>query len=162
MRPAVGREEIARMLKVPLNEDGFFLEAHVKLRPVDFATEGIFLAGTCHAPKFLSETISQAQAAAGRVARILAHSTYKSTAEIAVVNPDLCSGCGVCAEVCSYSAIELKSETVDGNNRIRASINESLCKGCGCCVASCRSGAIDLKGFTNCQLEAMISAALHS
>ena len=132
----------------------------MKLRPVDFATEGIFMAGTCHAPKFISETISQAQAAAGRAAQILAHSTYKSTAEIAVSNPDLCTGCGVCAEVCSYSAIELVSETVNGNNRIRSKINESLCKGCGCCVASCRSGAIDLKGFTTGQIEAMLSAAL--
>lgn len=162
MRPVENCVEIAKMLKVPLNEDGFFLEAHVKLRPVDFATEGIFVAGTCHAPKFISETIAQAQAAAGRAAQILSQKKYKSTAVIAASNPDKCSGCGVCVAVCSYSAIELKKDVVDGAERIYSNINESLCKGCGCCVAACPSSAIEQRGFTTPQLEAMLSAALHS
>jgi len=161
MRPVGSREDIAKMLKVPLNEDGFFLEAHVKLRPVDFATEGVFVAGTCHAPKFISETIAQAQAAAGRAAQILSQKKYKSTAVIAAANPDKCSGCGVCVAVCNYNAIELKKDVVNGADRIYSNINESLCKGCGCCVAACPSGAIEQRGFTTAQLEAMLSAALH-
>ncbi len=161
LRPQPGHGDIAKMLKVPVNEDGYFLEAHVKLRPVDFATEGIFVAGTCHYPKFIDESIAQAQAAAGRAGLILAHDKYKSTALIAESDPEQCCGCGVCVSVCDYSAIELVKEEVDGDEEhVHSQINQSLCKGCGCCVAACPSGAIEQKGFTTQQLQEMLLTAL--
>ncbi len=149
MRPREGSDKLAKMLKVALNQDGYFLEAHVKLRPVDFATDGIFVAGTCHAPKFITESIAQARAAAGRASLILASPTYRSTPMVARSQPDRCCGCGLCVSVCDYSAIELVREIENGEERILSRINESLCKGCGCCVAACPSGAIDQKGFTS-------------
>jgi heterodisulfide reductase subunit A len=162
LRPREGREELAKMLKVPLNSDGFFLEAHVKLRPVDFATEGIFLAGTCHAPKFIDESIYQAEAAAGRAGQILSHTTYKATAVVAESNPEMCSGCGVCVSVCDYGAIELVTEKQGDEEVTVSKINQSLCKGCGCCVAACPSGAIEQRGFTGKQIEQMIKSALRA
>jgi heterodisulfide reductase subunit A len=148
LKPRSENEEIAKMLKVPLNADGFFLEAHVKLRPVDFSTEGMFVAGTCHSPKFIKESISQAYAAASRAGTLLSQNKYKTEANISSVNEELCSGCGLCISVCPYSAIELEEG--------KAKINEVLCKGCGSCAAVCPSGAMEQKGFKNNQLYAMI------
>ena len=148
LKPRSENEEIAKMLKVPLNADGFFLEAHVKLRPVDFSTEGMFVAGTCHSPKFIKESISQAYAAASRAGTLLSQNKYRTEANISSVNEDLCSGCGLCISVCPYSAIELEEG--------KAKINEVLCKGCGSCAAVCPSGAMEQKGFKNNQLYAMI------
>ena len=162
LRPPQGRERMAGMLKVPLNEDGYFLEAHVKLRPVDFATEGVFLAGTCHAPKFIDETVAQARATSGRAGMILSKDKYRSAAVVAESNPDLCSGCGVCVSVCDYSAIELVEKTEGEETRIKSEVNQALCKGCGSCVAACPGGAMEQKGFTTKQLEGMLSAALHA
>lgn len=162
LEPASGRERLAGMLKIPLNEDGFFLEAHVKLRPVDFATEGIFVAGTCHTPKFIDETIYQSQAAAGRAANILANDTYRSTAVTAKSDPDICSGCGVCISVCDYSAVSLVKDMKEGKEIIRSEVNESLCKGCGCCVSACPAGAMEQRGFTTRQLREMLRAGLQT
>jgi heterodisulfide reductase subunit A len=148
LKPRADNEEIAKMLKVPLNADGFFLEAHVKLRPVDFSTEGMFVAGTCHSPKFITESISQACAAASRAGTLLSQNKYKTDANISSVNEEMCSGCGLCISVCPYSAIELEEG--------KAKINEVLCKGCGSCTAVCPSGAMEQKGFKNNQLYAMI------
>lgn len=139
-------EDLAKLLKVPLNEDGFFLEAHVKLRPVDFATDGIFVCGLAHGPKYIEESIVQAEAAAARALTILSKKTILAEGTICSVNSDRCTGCGVCVEVCAYSAIEINEE------KGIAEINEALCKGCGACSASCRCGAIDLRGFTNEQI----------
>jgi len=148
LKPRLDNREIAKMLKVPLNADGFFLEAHVKLRPVDFSTEGMFVAGTCHSPKFITESISQANAAASRACTLLSHDKYKTEANISTVNEDLCSGCGLCVSMCPYSAIELDEG--------KAKVNEALCKGCGSCAAVCPSGAMEQKGFKSDQLYAMI------
>lgn len=152
---------LSQMLKVPLNADRFFLEAHVKLRPVDFATEGVFLAGTAHSPKSMDESIAQAYAAAARVGTIISRKTIESEPIIAMVNEDLCDGCGVCAPVCDYGAIEIiTKKDARGNETRQARVTEALCKGCGGCVAACPSGAMEQKGFKNKQILAMIDAAL--
>jgi len=152
---------LSKMLKVPLNSDRFFLEAHVKLRPVDFATEGVFLAGMAHTPKSIEETISQANAAAARVCTIVSKKTIESEPIIACVNDDLCDGCGVCAPVCDYGALEvITKRDAQGIERKMVRVTEALCKGCGGCVAACPSGAMEQKGFKNKQILAMIDAAL--
>ena len=156
----VPREEskaLAQMLKVPLNEDGFFLEAHVKLRPVDFATEGVFVCGLAHSPKFIEESITQAKAAASRASTILSKEMIEAGGIVATVNVARCTACGLCELICAYNAVEVT--VVDERRGIKAAqVNEALCKGCGACAAGCRSGAIDLRGFSNGQVLAAISA----
>ena len=143
-------DPLARLFKIPLNEDGFFVEAHVKLRPVDFATDGVFLCGLAHSPKSIDESIAQAQAAASRAVTLLAQGTIHSSGVVALVNTDYCSSCGVCVAICPYKAPGFDEKTG------KAEINPVLCKGCGLCVASCRSGAIHLNGFDEGQIMAMI------
>jgi len=150
--PPEGNERLSRMLKVPLNEDGFFLEAHVKLRPVDFSTEGVFVCGMAHAPKNMEESISQARAAASRASTILSQEEIEAEGIAAVVDSRRCSGCGLCVLTCAYNAIE-----IDEEEKV-AVVNAALCKGCGACCAACRSAAIDLKGFTNQQLVSVIES----
>jgi heterodisulfide reductase subunit A len=145
---------LAQMYKVPQNEDGFFAEAHVKLRPSDFATDGVFVCGLAHAPKPIEESISQAQAAASRAVTVLSALEVSVSGTVAVVDPNCCSSCGVCVEVCPYSAPQFIANTG------KAEIQATLCKGCGLCVASCRSGAIHLKGFDTGQIMAMIQSCL--
>ncbi len=145
---------LARMYKLTQNDDGFFMEAHVKLRPVDCATDGIFICGLAHAPKPIDESVSQAQAAATRAVTLLAKENIQVGGTVAVVNPLFCSSCGVCVSICPYSA---PSFIEVGPLAGRAEINPVLCKGCGLCVASCRSGAINLKGFGEDQIMAMIN-----
>jgi heterodisulfide reductase subunit A len=147
-----GTSDISQMYKVSVNEDGFFMEAHVKLRPVDFATDGVFFCGLAHSPKAIDESISQAQAAASRAVTLLAQKTIYSSGTVAAVNPLYCSSCGVCTAVCPYKAAELDEKTGI------AQINPVLCKGCGLCVASCRSGAIHLNGFDEGQIMTMVGA----
>jgi heterodisulfide reductase subunit A len=156
LQPNPGNPEIGKLLKVPVNDDGFFLEAHVKLRPVDFSTRGVFVAGNCHVPKFLNESIYQAQAAAARAAVILSKPTLKAEPNVVFVNDDLCSGCGICVSVCPYNAIERVEEDVNGKKVLRAKVNEGLCQGCGTCVSACPSSAIQQKGFKDTQLLPMI------
>jgi heterodisulfide reductase subunit A len=144
--------DLAQMLKIPVNEDGFFLEAHMKLRPVDFATDGIFVCGLAHAPKSLEESIAQAQAAAARASQILCQAAIQTQGQTARVDKNRCAACGICELVCAYKAIEL-----DLKERC-AKVNEALCKGCGACAATCRSGALDVKGFTNQQIFEMMEA----
>ena len=148
-------ENLATFFKVPLNEDGFFVERHAKLGPVEFATDGVFLCGTAHYPKPIDESIAQGQAAASRAVALLARKTIFTSGTIAETDPMLCSECGVCVSVCPYSA---PAFTEEGPFAGRAQINPVLCKGCGLCVASCRSGAIHLKGFDNDQIFAQIFA----
>ncbi|MDA3885696.1 MAG: CoB--CoM heterodisulfide reductase iron-sulfur subunit A family protein [Candidatus Delongbacteria bacterium] len=138
--------DLARMLKVPLNADGVFLEAHAKLRPVDFATDGVFLCGLAHGPKDMDESLMQAKAAASRALTFLNKKQILAEGTITEVNDARCTGCGYCEITCAYNAI-----AVDPEKEI-AIVNDALCKGCGACVASCRCGALDLRGFTNEQL----------
>jgi heterodisulfide reductase subunit A len=140
---------VAQMFKVSLNEEKFFAEAHPKLRPVDFATEGVFVCGLAHYPKPLDETIEQAQAAVSRATTLLARKQIQMSGQVASVNAMKCSACGVCVTICPFGAPAF-------NERGVAAVNQALCKGCGLCVASCRSGAIDLKGFEDKQIFAMI------
>ncbi|MHA1291340.1 MAG: FAD-dependent oxidoreductase [Promethearchaeota archaeon] len=150
-------EELAKQLKVPLNDDGFFLEAHVKLRPVDFATEGVFVAGIAHCPKTIEDSISQANAAVSRACTILSKDEIEAEGKTAHINITRCVGCGMCVEICAYNAIELIEDRRFG---IVASINQALCKGCGACSGNCRCAAIDVLGFTGEQIFAMISGRL--
>jgi heterodisulfide reductase subunit A len=143
---------LSQLLKVPLNEDKFFLEAHVKLRPVDFATDGVFVCGLAHCPKAIDESIAQARAAAARACTILSKTRIEAEGKVAQVADAWCNGCGVCVAVCPFNALEL-----DESKHI-AVVNESLCKGCGTCSASCRQSAIDLKGFKNEQILAVLGA----
>jgi heterodisulfide reductase subunit A len=143
---------IAQMFKVPLNQEGFFLEAHVKLRPVDFATEGVYLCGLAHSPKSMKESIIQGRAAAGRAATVISKAQLETEGAIANVDPDLCVACGACQEVCAYNAIEVEDVPVRGGTVRRAVVNDVLCKGCGTCSATCRCGAIDIGGFSDKQV----------
>jgi heterodisulfide reductase subunit A len=155
--PSPDNERLSKMLKVPLNQDGYFLEAHMKLRPVDFATEGIFLAGLAHNPKSIEESLSQANAAVSRALTYLSKKELETIGTISEVDERKCIGCGLCEEVCPYKAIEIVTKrTVVGEKQV-AQINRVLCKGCGACTASCRSGSIDLRGFTNAEVVAQIT-----
>jgi len=156
-KPQPDASALARMLKVPLNDDGFFLEAHAKLRPVDFATDGIFLCGLAHAPKYMEEHIAQANAAASRACTVLTKKAIEVAGMIPRVAVARCTACRLCEQVCAYRAVEV---TVVDERRgiLAAQVNEALCKGCGACAAGCRSGAIDLLGFTDTQIVAEISA----
>jgi heterodisulfide reductase subunit A len=144
---------LAKFYKLTQNEDGFFAEAHVKLRPVDFATDGVFLCGLAHSPKPIDESITQAQAAAARAVTLLSAKTIPVSGMVAAVDPSFCSSCEVCISVCPYSAPNMDEESG------KAKIEPTLCKGCGLCVASCRSGAIKLKGFEDSQIMSMINEA---
>lgn len=154
IEPEKNNQNLAKMLKVPINSEGFFLEAHVKLRPVDFATEGVFVAGLAHSPKSIEETIGQAEAAAARASTIIANKKYYAEATVSCVNEELCAGCGVCSSLCPYEAIELIVE----DTKRKSKVNEALCKGCGTCVAACPSGAMMQYGFTKHQIMAMVEA----
>ncbi|MFX1327240.1 MAG: FAD-dependent oxidoreductase [Promethearchaeota archaeon] len=164
MIPVDNLEELAKMLKVPLDRTGFFLEAHVKLRPLDFATDGIFLCGCAQWPKNIQDSISQANGAAGRASRFLSAKEIKTSGLVAEVNPDKCIGCGKCEEVCPYKAIELIEsikEFEDVNIIVKkSSINSALCKGCGTCAATCPVGAIMVKNYDFDQISAMIDSYL--
>ena len=154
--PNPDNERLAGMLKVPLTKDKFFLEAHMKLRPVDFATDGVFLCGMAHSPRFIDESISQACAAASRAATVLSKPSLEMEGSIASVDQDLCSGCKICESVCAYNAIEMEQKS----DKEVAKVLEALCKGCGVCGSSCPTNAITLGHFTNEQILAQVRATL--
>jgi len=143
--------DLAQMFKIPMDADGWFLEAHQKLRPVDFATDGVFMAGLAHYPKPLEEAVAQAQAAVARAVTVLSSTEMMLPGTVAWMDQRKCVGCGVCWTVCPYQAISQDDKGL-------AVVNEALCKGCGTCVASCRSGAPNLRGFTNQGVMAQIMA----
>lgn len=147
-------EDLARLFKIAVNEDGFYLEAHAKLRPSEFATDGVYLCGLSHSPKSIDESVAQAQAAASRAMTLLSKKSVWLSGAVAYVKPDFCTGCGVCLEICPFSATSFATR---GSLEGVADINPVLCKGCGLCVASCRSGALELKGFETVQIMAMIN-----
>jgi len=153
--PNPDNERLAGMLKVPLTKDKFFLEAHMKLRPVDFATDGVFLCGMAHSPKFIDESISQACAAAARAATVLSKTVLEMEGSIASVDKELCSGCKICESVCAYNAIEMQDD-----EKPTAKVLEALCKGCGVCGSACPTKAITMGHFTNEQILAQVKATL--
>ncbi len=158
--PNEDNKEIAQFFKVPLNQDRFFLEAHIKLRPVDFATEGVFLAGLAHSPKLVDESIIQAKAAAARASTILSQDHLELEANISHIIDENCDGCAYCVEPCPFKAITLLEYMYKGAVKKVVEVNESICKGCGCCMATCPKRGAMVKGFTLDQIKAQIEAAL--
>jgi heterodisulfide reductase subunit A len=152
-------ETLKNMLKIPADDAGFFLEAHAKIRPLDFATDGIYLCGAAHYPKNLVDSIAQAEGAASRAAIPIMQEKMKGEGQVAEVNEDLCSGCRTCEHICAYSAIEIKPRKDNPEHSV-ATINKALCKGCGACAGACPSGAIEQKGFKNKQIDVMLTAIL--
>jgi len=153
MQPSRGAKELARLFNVSLSADGFFAEAHPKLRPVETATAGIFLAGACQGPKDIPDSVAQASAAATQAIKLLARGAVEIEPTVAYVIEERCSGCGECVLVCPYGAIEIEEG--------KAHINEALCKGCGTCAAACLPKAIVAEHFTDEELVAQVDAILH-
>ena len=154
--PPAGNKEISQLFKVSLDPDDFFKEAHVKLRPVEFPTEGVFLCGTAHYPKHIREVISQAYGAASRVLTLLSRDTVTASGSVCEVDEKKCIGCGACSSACTYGAIELH-KTKQGK---KAVVNPVLCKGCGLCNTKCPTEAISLKHFTNEEFLSQIDEAV--
>jgi len=152
-------ETLKNMLKIPADSGGFFLEAHAKIRPLDFATDGIYLCGAAHYPKNLVDSIAQAEGAASRAAIPIMQERMKGEGVVAEVDEELCSGCRTCEPLCAYSAIEIKPRQNDPE-RFVATVNRALCKGCGSCAGACPSGAIEQKGFKSKQINVMLEALL--
>ncbi len=154
--PRSDTEDVAKMLKLPLTKEKFFLEAHMKLRPVDFSVSGVFLAGLAHSPKNIDETILQAQAAASRAVTIISKPDYTPEAVVSSVDEEVCAACGICVSICNYSALEIV--TVRGKRF--SHINKALCKSCGACASACPSGAVQQLGFKTRQIVDMIGASM--
>jgi heterodisulfide reductase subunit A-like polyferredoxin len=155
--PSEGNRSLASTLKVPVDQDGWFLEAHVKLRPVEFASDGIFLAGVAHYPKMLDEVLVQAQAAASRAATILSQPQRKAGGAVAQVNPDLCVGCLTCVRICPFEVPRINNQAQGvGGIQGAAYIEPSICQGCGTCVAACPAEAIELLHYRHTQVESQI------
>ena len=159
--PAEGSKRLASQFKVPLDGDGFFLEAHVKLRPVDFATDGMFMAGMAHYPKLLDESIVQAQAAAARAARLLSQPTLTVGGSVAQVDPTQCVGCLTCVRACPFGVPQVSDEQFGvGGITGAAFIEPTICRGCGTCVAECPAKAIQLAHFQDDQIMVKLDALL--
>ncbi|MBA7692728.1 Ferredoxin-type protein NapF [subsurface metagenome] len=151
-RPSKGADELAKKLKIAIDKDGFLAEAHPKLRPVESVTSGMFLAGAAQAPKDIPEAVAQASGAAAKAISILSQDRLYHAPTVAKVNVNLCTGCGMCVQVCPYDALSLKNGKVE--------VNEVLCEGCGTCSATCLRAAIQVKNMTPLQVDEMIKAAL--
>jgi len=153
-------DKISETFHVSRSADGFFLEAHPKLRPLESPTAGIFLAGACQGPKDIPDSVAQASGAAVKAIDLLSEGEIEIEPLKAVVNQDLCSGCRICEAVCPYDAIEMKTEKVNGAEKLRAQVVEVMCQGCGSCVSACPAGAIKMQNYTNEQILAQVHAAL--
>ena len=150
-------QDLTSILKLPINSEGFLMEAHAKLRPVEFANDGLFMCGLAHYPKAMEESIAQAKAAAGRAATILAKPRVHISPLISQIDQETCIGCGLCVERCPFGAIE-PEQIAEGI--VRAKNIPASCKGCGICAASCPTRAIDMLHFRDAQIEAAIEAAV--
>jgi heterodisulfide reductase subunit A len=156
MVPSQGSRALASVLKTSLDANGFFAEAHPKLRPLESPTSGIFLAGAGQAPKDIPETVAQASGAASKALNLVSNPTLEREPMVAKVNDQFCSGCGICVPACPYDALSLNTNTMT------AEVSEAVCEGCGTCVASCPSGALLLRNMTDSQVLAMITSAISS
>ena len=154
--PRTDADELARTLRISQSADGFLLEAHPKLRPMDTFTGGIFITGCCQGPKDIQDSVAQSSGAAARAANILSKKELESEPLISCVDEDLCSGCSTCVAICPYNAIELVKE----NDKSHAKVNDALCMGCGACVVSCPSGAMQQRGFKDKQIKPMIEETI--
>jgi heterodisulfide reductase subunit A len=153
--PSAGSKEVSQLFKVAVGPDNFFQEAHAKLRPVEFAADGVYLCGTAHYPKLIRETVEQAYGAAGQALTLLSHDTVTASGSVCEVDEKACIGCGQCVSACTYGAIELR-KTRQGE---KAVVNPVLCQGDGLCCAKCPTLAIQLKHFTDEEILAQIDAA---
>jgi heterodisulfide reductase subunit A-like polyferredoxin len=159
--PNQDMKNLSNLFKVSLDQDGFFLEAHVKLRPVDFATEGIYMAGLAHYPKLIEESIIQAKAAASRASIVLSKDTLKAGGSVSVVDQNKCTGCLTCVRVCPFDVPLIQKEALGAGEILGAAyIEPAVCQGCGICVAECPAQAIDLMYYTDSQLKAKVAALL--
>jgi heterodisulfide reductase subunit A-like polyferredoxin len=157
--PHESSKDLAGLFRVARDADGFFLEAHVKLRPVDFATDGIFMAGMAHYPKLLDETIIQAQAAAARAARVLSRDVLTAGGRVANVDAALCTGCLTCVRICPFNVPRIRPDLAGaGQIQGAAYIEPSVCRGCGSCAAECPARAIQLSHYTDVQMAAKVEA----
>ncbi len=154
--PAASTKEVAGLFKVTLSPDGFFKEAHVKLKPVEFGTDGVYLCGLAHYPKFIQETVNQAYGAAGRALTLLSNDIVIASGSVCQVNEIKCIGCGACVSACAYGALELR----DLKQGKKVTINPVLCKGDGLCNTKCPTGAIQLKHYTDQELLSEVDAAI--
>jgi heterodisulfide reductase subunit A len=152
--PSYGAEELAKRLMVATDEHGFLREAHPKLRPVESLTSGIFLAGAAHFPKDIPETIAQASAAAAKVVSLFSQPNIVGEPIVAYVDGEVCSGCGLCVEICPYDARDMHPW------KALATVNEALCRGCGACVVACPNKASSVRNFTTEQVLAMVEAVI--
>lgn len=154
-------DNVAKLFKLPLNYDGFYQEAHAKLRPVEFNVDGVFVAGLAHYPKPLEESISQALAAAAKAGRLLARQEISLEPTVALIDPERCDDCGICVDVCPFGAIKfIDLKKSDGTIRPVVTVDQVHCKGCGICQGTCPKRGIGIAGFTHAQIEAQIDAAL--
>jgi heterodisulfide reductase subunit A-like polyferredoxin len=152
-------KDLAAIFRVARDADGFFLEAHVKLRPVDFATDGIFMAGMAHYPKLLDESMIQAQAAAARAARVLSRDVLTAGGRVATVDASRCTGCLTCVRICPFNVPRIRPDLVGaGEIQGAAHIEASVCRGCGSCAAECPARAIQLSHYTDVQMAAKVEA----
>ncbi len=159
IRPNADTEAISKLYKVPVDADGFFLEAHAKLRPVDFSTDGMYVTGMAHYPKPVEESVAQSLAAAARAATVLSKTEVSLDAVKATVDTVMCDGCALCVDVCPYGAISLKARE-DGQPGKHISINKAKCKGCGLCQGTCPKRGVFVAGFTMEQISSQVKAAL--
>jgi len=153
VRPNPDNVALSRLLKVPLSKEGYFMEAHVKLRPVDFATDGVFLCGLAHSPRLIGESISQALAAAARANTVLSKECIEAEGAVSIVDERKCTGCGTCIDVCPYGAVRKNDSGI-------AEVVAAMCKGCGSCGATCPESAITVMNSTDEQLLAQAKASL--
>ncbi|MGC8839050.1 MAG: 4Fe-4S dicluster domain-containing protein, partial [Anaerolineae bacterium] len=159
--PAEGHRDLAELFKFSCTLEGFFLEAHVKLQPVDFPSEGLYLAGMCHYPKLLEEAQTQALAAAARAARILSRERLEVGGVVAVVDQTRCTGCLTCVRACPFGAVRINPEAVGAGGILGAAeVQAAACRGCGICAAECPAKAIQLEHFRDEQIWAKIDALL--
>jgi heterodisulfide reductase subunit A len=160
--PRDDAKDLAQKLKVPLTSDGFFLEAHMKLRPVDFATDGVFLCGLAHFPKTVDESIAQALAASSRASTLISKEEIELAAVISNVVDDNCDGCAYCIEPCPYQALTLLEYMKEGSIKKTVQVDELLCKGCGTCMATCPKQGIYVRNFKLEHIAAQVEAALQT
>ncbi len=160
IRPKDDAKKLAQMFKIPVDGDGFFLEAHAKLRPVDFSTDGMFVAGMAHYPKPMEESVAQALAASSRAATLLSKTQVSLDAIKATVNKDNCDGCALCVDVCPYGAISLIENNAEGQSDRIVAVNKAKCKGCGLCQGTCPKRGVAVAGFTMKQISSQVTAAL--
>ena len=157
--PRRGTQQLASIFKVSIDADGFFSEAHIKLRPVDSTSDGIFIAGMALYPKLLDETIIQAQAAAARASRLLSQETITAGGRVAVVDPSMCTGCLTCLRICPFNVPAIQADLKGIGGILGAAyVEAAVCQGCGICAAECPAGAIQLMHYTDEQMRAKVEA----